>query len=119
MALSGDTPREIVVVVASQDATGESLRGPFLSVYQVRPGGRIATLLADAPFGAMDDATGATTLGEYTVIPDVPAPRDLHVAIRPGRPGPGGPAPTEIVRRRYVLRGAHLELASETTELAE
>jgi hypothetical protein len=106
-------------VVVSQDATGSEVVGPFLSVYQLGDAGRLATLLANAPFGAMDDETGATTLGEFLVVDDIPAPRDLHVSIRPGRPGPGGAPVAEIVHRRYALRGGRLELVEERSEAAE
>jgi hypothetical protein len=117
--LSSDAPREVAVALVSQDATGESVTGPFLSVYQLVHGGRLATLLANAAFGSMDDETGATTHGEFLVVDDVPAPRDLHVSISPGRPGPGGAPAAEIVRRRYTLRGGRLELAEEHREEAD
>ncbi len=119
LRLASDATREIAVVVVSEDATGESVRGPFLSVFQLGADARLATLLASAPFGAMDDNTGATTLGEFLVVDDVPAPRDLHVSIRPGRPGPGGGPAAEIVRRRYALRAGHLELVEEHREASD
>ena len=99
--------------------TGASVTGPYLSVYQLVHGARLATLLSNAAFGSMDDETGATTHGEFLVVDDVPAPRDLHVSISPGRPGPGGAPPAEIVRRRYTLRGGRLELAEERREEAD
>lgn len=119
VALSSDARREIVVVIGTQDATGESVRGPFLSVYQLRAGGVLGALLRDAPFGGTDDETGASTTAEYYVVEDVPPPRDLHVAIRPGHLGPGGAPPSQIVHRRYVLRGARLVIAQESTEPVE
>ena len=119
LPLASDVRSEIAAVVTAQDATGESLRGPFLSVFQLQTHGALRVLLADAPFGAMDDVTGATTTGNYLVVEDVPAPRDLYVAIRPGRPGPGGAPVNEIVRRRYAIRGARLEMIQQTSEAAE
>ena len=119
LRLSSDVAREVAVVVVSQDATGESVQGPFLSVFQLAGDGRIGTLMSHVPFGSMDDETGATTQGEFLVVDDVPAPRDLHVSIRPGRPGPGGAPVQEIVRRRYALRGPHLELVEEHSEEAQ
>jgi hypothetical protein len=119
VALTSDVRRELAVVVVSQDVTGGSVRGPFLSVYQPTPQGELTALLAEAPFGAMDDVTGATTIGEFSVIEDVPPPRALFISIHPGRPGPGGAPAQEIVRRRYVLRGGHLVLADQTVEPVE
>lgn len=116
IALSSDVRREIVTALTSQDATGASVRGPLLSVYRLGAGGTLVPLLAEAPFGSVDDATGATTVGEYSVVESAPPPRMLYVSIRPGRPGPGGAPANQIVRRRYALRGDRLELVDETTE---
>ena len=119
MALTSDARREVAVVFVSQDATGESVRGPFLSVFHLGDAAALATMLTEAAFGSVDDETGATTQGEYAVIEDVPPPRDLHIAIRPGSRGPGGAPLAEINRRRYALRGARLEMVQQTTERAE
>jgi hypothetical protein len=119
IALSSDARREVAVVVATEDVTGETVTGPFLSVYQLGRGGALTPLLANAPFGSTDDTTGATTTAEYLIVEDIPAPRDLYVVIRPGRRGPGGPPPNETTRRRYALRSGRLELVQETTDVAE
>ena len=116
LRLSSDAAREVAVVMVSQDATGASVTGPYLSAYQLTRGGRLETLLANAPFGAMDDETGAITHGEFLVVDDVPAPRDLHVSISPGRRGPGGAPVAEIVRRTSGLRHGRLELIDEHSE---
>jgi hypothetical protein len=119
VALSSDARDELVVTYGGQDATGDSVIGPFLSVYQLAGQGVLRPLLQGEPFGGTDDATGATRQAQYYVIADVPPPRELHVAERPGRLGPGGAPVQEIVRRRYALRGDHLVLIQRTAEPVE
>lgn len=119
LRLASDIPRELAVVVTTEDATGETVRGPFLSVFQLGADARLVTLLSAAPFGSTDDATGATTQGEFLVVDDVPSPRDLHVSIRPGRPGLVGGTTPEIVRRRYALVRGRLEMTEEHREACD
>ncbi len=114
--MANDEPREIVAVFGSESEEGDEVRTPVLRVYRLTPAARLERLSADLPFGGTDDATGAAQRAEWVVDEALTVPRDLYVQLSPGRPGPGGLATQQVVRRTYRLQGSSLRLVDETTE---
>ncbi len=119
VALSSDARDEAAITWSLQDVTGESVRGPFLDVVQLRTAGHMHPLLHHAPFGSVDDMTGATTVGVISVVDDLPAPRPLVVSIHAGRRGPPGSQPSPDVERTYRIRGDALVLTHESRDGAD
>ncbi len=113
LAVRGDPARELAVGVRWEDATGDEVHGPSLWIAGLDPRDGVTLLLEQAPFGATDDRTGASTEGSLAVIDELPPPRPVFVEIRPAGRGTESGVPGVRIVRRYELRGVRIELADE------
>lgn len=111
--LSADA-REVIATVRSRSEDGDDAPDPVLQLVHVGDDGALAVWARDVPFGREDDASGAVTDAEWIVEEALLLPRDLYVELRPGRAGPGGRAPRELVRRTYRVVDGHLTLVDES-----
>lgn len=106
--------REVIVTSRSRSDDGDDAPDPVLQLVHLGDDGALAVWARDVPFGREDDATGAITDAEWIVEEALMLPRDLYVELRPGRPGPGGRAPRELVRRTYRVVDGRLTLVDES-----